>query len=79
MKKPTSLFIKAKVKDILWNGLFYDCTVKDFAGSAVCNELKLQYAEFGMVMVAENQYMHSLLGSVSDILNYFLYVYLYIV
>ncbi|XP_014231879.1 sensory neuron membrane protein 1-like [Trichogramma pretiosum] len=58
--KPNSIFIKAKVKDILFDGLFIDCTAKDFAGAAICSEVKAAHEEFGLKMVAEDQYLLSL-------------------
>ncbi|XP_054015227.1 sensory neuron membrane protein 1-like [Hylaeus anthracinus] len=45
-KKPNSVFVRAKAKDILFEGLPIDCTVKDFAGSAVCTQLKQQEDQF---------------------------------
>lgn len=45
-KKPSTVFLKAKAKDLLFNGFLIDCTVKDFAGTAVCNALKEKTTEF---------------------------------
>ncbi|XP_070167686.1 sensory neuron membrane protein 1-like isoform X1 [Polyergus mexicanus] len=58
--KPASLFVKAKAKDILFNGLPVDCTVKDFAGSAVCNVLKTEAKD--LVPDGEDRYKFSLFG-----------------
>ncbi|KAM0730087.1 Sensory neuron membrane protein 1 [Formica fusca] len=58
--KPASLFVKAKAKDILFNGLPVDCTVKDFAGSAVCNILKTEAKD--LVPDGEDRYKFSLFG-----------------
>ncbi|XP_034946984.1 sensory neuron membrane protein 1-like [Chelonus insularis] len=38
--KPDSIFIKTTARQILWDGLPVDCSVKDFAGSAVCSLLR---------------------------------------
>ncbi|XP_033218894.1 sensory neuron membrane protein 1-like isoform X2 [Belonocnema kinseyi] len=59
-QKPESIFIKAKVKDILFDGLPIDCTVTDFAGSAVCTILKEQAAD--LVNDGENKYLFSFFG-----------------
>ncbi|XP_050445095.1 sensory neuron membrane protein 1-like [Cataglyphis hispanica] len=58
--KPASLFIKAKAKEILFDGLPVDCTVKDFAGSAVCNVLKTEAKD--LVPDGEDRYKFSLFG-----------------
>ncbi|XP_053979000.1 sensory neuron membrane protein 1-like isoform X1 [Hylaeus volcanicus] len=59
-KKPSSVFVRAKAKDILFEGLPIDCTVKDFAGSAVCGQLKEKEAQFRKE--GEGQYFFSLFG-----------------
>lgn len=69
-QKPESVFIKAKVKDILFDGLPIDCTVTDFAGSAVCTILKEQAAD--LVKDGENKYLFSFFGGVSIIEHIFL-------
>ncbi|XP_011635608.1 sensory neuron membrane protein 1-like isoform X1 [Pogonomyrmex barbatus] len=58
--KPESLFVTAKAKDILFDGLPVDCTVTDFAGSAVCNLLKTEAKD--LVPDGENRYKFSLFG-----------------
>lgn len=64
--KPDSLFVKAKAKDILFDGLPVDCTVSDFAGSAACNVLKTEAKD--LVPDGENRYKFSLFGGVSIVL-----------
>ncbi|KAJ8687761.1 hypothetical protein QAD02_023555, partial [Eretmocerus hayati] len=59
-KKPTTIFIKVKVRDLLFDGIPIDCSATDFAGAAVCGELKTQHKEFGMEVIGENQYLFSL-------------------
>lgn len=61
--KPESLFVTAKAKDILFDGLPVDCTVKDFAGSAVCNVLKTEAKD--LIPDGEDRYKFSLFGGVS--------------
>lgn len=61
--KPSSLFVTAKAKDILFDGLPVDCTVTDFAGSAVCNVLKTEAKD--LIPDGENRYKFSLFGGVS--------------
>ena len=66
-KKPTSLFIRAKVRDLLFDGLYIDCTGKDFAANAVCSEVRPQYHDFGLKLVQEDEYMMSLWGTVREL------------
>ncbi|XP_011159294.2 sensory neuron membrane protein 1 isoform X2 [Solenopsis invicta] len=58
--KPDSIFVTAKAKDILFDGLPVDCTVTDFAGSAVCNILKTEATD--LIPDGENRYKFSLFG-----------------
>lgn len=62
-KKPKSLFVRVKAREILFDGLPIDCTVKDFAGSAVCSVLRSQEENF--VVVEPNKYKVSMFGHVS--------------
>lgn len=39
---PTSIFLTAKARDILFDGVIINCGVKDFAGKAVCTQLKTE-------------------------------------
>ncbi|XP_015438364.1 PREDICTED: sensory neuron membrane protein 1-like [Dufourea novaeangliae] len=62
-KKPTSVFMRAKAREILFDGIPIDCTVKDFAGTAICNGLK-EKAPDGLIPVdADGHYLLSLFGS----------------
>ncbi|XP_076179676.1 sensory neuron membrane protein 1 [Ptiloglossa arizonensis] len=63
-KKPSSVFVRAKARDILFDGLIIDCTVKDFAGSAICSALK----EKTDVLLPDGQghFMFSLFGPKND-------------
>ena len=63
--KPDSIFVTAKAKDILFDGLPVDCDVKDFAGSAVCNLLKTEAKD--LVPDGENRYKFSLFGGVGTL------------
>lgn len=51
-----------KAKDILFNGLPIDCTVTDFAGSAVCSILRTQNS--GLQIDSEDHYRFSYFGAV---------------
>lgn len=73
-KKPDSLFMKIKVKDLLFNGFEIDCAVKDFAGSTICNEIKQNYEDFGLTLVESNKYKFSLWSSVSTQRIFFLHL-----
>lgn len=70
--------MRAKAKDILFNGLPVDCTVTDFAGSAVCNLLKTEAKD--LVPDGENRYKFSLFGGVSgfDYESCIIIIYIYI-
>lgn len=63
-KKPASLFVKVKVKDLLFNGIPFDCTVKDFAGSAICNVLKTEGID-DLMVDGEGLYRFAIFGPVS--------------
>ncbi|XP_011499315.1 PREDICTED: LOW QUALITY PROTEIN: sensory neuron membrane protein 1-like [Ceratosolen solmsi marchali] len=60
--KPSNFFIKAKVKDIFFDGLPIDCTVMDLAGKAIRSELKKKNEKFGLKKIAENKYILSMFG-----------------
>ncbi|XP_014206677.1 sensory neuron membrane protein 1-like [Copidosoma floridanum] len=62
-KKPSSIFIRAKVKEVLFDGFVINCTVKDFAGAAICSEVRDQYEDLKMIKIAEDVYLMSLFGS----------------
>ncbi|CAB0034284.1 unnamed protein product [Trichogramma brassicae] len=64
-KHPTSLFQKMTAMDFLFNGLPVDCTVEDFAGTAVCSRVKEQ-AEGTLVPDGTDRYRFSLLGARND-------------
>ncbi|XP_017795434.1 PREDICTED: sensory neuron membrane protein 1-like [Habropoda laboriosa] len=59
-KKPNSVFVRAKVREILFDGLPVDCTVKDFAGSAICSVLKTK--PDALIPDGEGRYLFSLFG-----------------
>ncbi|XP_076247574.1 sensory neuron membrane protein 1 [Calliopsis andreniformis] len=62
-KKPSSVFIRTKAKNLLFDGILIDCTVKDFAGSAVCSVLKEKAELSGLIPDGEGHYLFSLFGS----------------
>lgn len=66
-KKPSSVFVKTKAKNILFDGITVDCTVKDFAGSAVCNILKEKTDD--LIPVGDGTYLFSLFGPVRTHFN----------
>lgn len=72
--KPDSVFVTATAREILWTGLPVDCSVKDFAGSAVCGILRED--DSGFLKDGEN-YKFALFGAVSNyifICIYYTYV-----
>ncbi|KAK0097725.1 hypothetical protein PV326_014253 [Microctonus aethiopoides] len=58
--KPDSVFVKATAKQILWDGLPVDCSVKDFAGSAVCSILREN--DGGLIKDGPENYKFALFG-----------------
>nr|ALG36152.1 sensory neuron membrane protein 1 [Sclerodermus sp. MQW-2015] len=58
---PPSLFVKMKVRELLFTGLPVDCEVADFGGSAICSVLKEEAAD--LVEERENFYRFSLFGA----------------
>nr|AIU56857.1 sensory neuron membrane protein 1 [Microplitis mediator] len=58
--KPDSVFVTATAREILWTGLPVDCSVKDFAGSAVCGILRED--DSGFLKDGEN-YKFALFGA----------------
>lgn len=59
---PPSIFLTAKADDILFNGIIINCDVKDFAGKAICSQLKEAPS---LEHVSENELGFSLMGPVS--------------
>ncbi|KAJ8915888.1 hypothetical protein NQ315_015501 [Exocentrus adspersus] len=59
---PPSIFLTAKANDILFDGVIINCDVKDFAGKAICSQLKESPA---LRHVSENELAFSLLAPVS--------------
>ncbi|CAH1963590.1 unnamed protein product [Acanthoscelides obtectus] len=56
---PTSIFLTAKADDILFDGVTINCAVTDFAGKALCAQLK---QEAGLRHISEDELAFSLLG-----------------
>ncbi|XP_058792641.1 sensory neuron membrane protein 1-like [Phymastichus coffea] len=65
-RKPNSMFIKAKVRDILFDGMMIDCNVSDTPGSALCKEINEKYEEFRLKKIGENLFSLSLWGSANS-------------
>lgn len=61
--KPTTPFLTATVNEIFFDGVTINCTVTDFAGKAVCTQLKTEGSD--LVEVAPNIFKFSLMGPVS--------------
>lgn len=60
---PTSVFVKAKAMDVLFNGLGFNCDGSDFASKAVCAGIKSEGQ--GVNIVNETYFSVSILGHVS--------------
>ncbi|XP_012339100.2 LOW QUALITY PROTEIN: sensory neuron membrane protein 1-like [Apis florea] len=59
-KKPSSVFVRAKAREILFDGLPVDCTGKDFATSAICSVLKEK--DDALIADGPGRYLFSLFG-----------------
>jgi hypothetical protein len=59
---PTSVFVTAPAKDLLFNGVLFNCTASDFSTKAVCSELKKRAHNFHRV--SEDVFKFSIFGSV---------------
>jgi hypothetical protein len=57
-----SMYLTAKVKDILFDGMLINCTAKDFSTMVVCKRLKSQIP--GINSDDEDILKYSLLGNV---------------
>ncbi|EZA62031.1 Sensory neuron membrane protein [Ooceraea biroi] len=79
-KKPESIFIKTTVKDLFFRGITFDCSVTDFAGSAVCASLKERkdaglieegdLIRYGYLAVANGSYLPERIRVLRGIKNY---------
>ncbi|KAL7302089.1 hypothetical protein TKK_0005318 [Trichogramma kaykai] len=61
-RKPSSMFIKAKVREILIDGLPIDCNVTDSAGLAICNELHAKWEEYHLKKLDTKTFALSVIG-----------------
>lgn len=59
---PSSLFVTVKAQDLLFDGLVIHCNVQDFAGKAICTQLK---GEEALVHINDDDLAFSLMGPVS--------------
>ncbi|XP_066245542.1 sensory neuron membrane protein 1-like [Euwallacea similis] len=57
---PTTIFTTVKAKDLLFDGVVIHCGVKDFAGSAICAQLR---QEESLTKLNENDLAFSFMGS----------------
>ncbi|PNF38576.1 Sensory neuron membrane protein 1 [Cryptotermes secundus] len=58
---PTSVFVTASAKDLLFDGVQFNCTASDFSTKAVCSELKKRAHNFHRV--SEDIFKISIFGS----------------
>lgn len=58
---PDSIFLTAKVKDILFDGIFIDCNTTDFIANMVCTEMSKEKN----LKKVENGFLFSFFGHVS--------------
>lgn len=69
--KPDSVFLKIKVYDLLFGGIIFNCTTKDFSASAVCAVLKKE-APF-LETVSRSVFKFSILNQVCKQLQIFFF------
>lgn len=65
-RNPQTPFLTATFNEIFFEGVTVNCSVSDFAGKAVCTQLKTEGAK-DFVFVEENIFKFSLLGTVSPV------------
>lgn len=58
-----SIYLTAKVKDILFDGITINCKLTDFPAKAVCSQLKSRTP--GLKISEDGVYLFSILGPVS--------------
>ncbi|XP_060531540.1 uncharacterized protein LOC132705124 [Cylas formicarius] len=61
-REPKSIYLTAKVRDILFDGIEINCNVKDFASTTVCSQIK-QVPGIKTKKGEEKIYLFSLFGS----------------
>jgi hypothetical protein len=59
---PNSVFVTAPAKNLLFEGVVFNCTSSDFSTKAVCSELKKRAHNFHRI--SEDIYTFSLFGPV---------------
>ena len=60
--KPSSIFVRVKAREILFDGLPIDCTGKDFGSKVICSVLKQRNDVF--IPTGPEQYLFSIFGFV---------------
>lgn len=68
-RNPQSIFLTARVRDILFDGLEIDCTSSEFTSKAVCAQLKTQIPGI-QKLPDKNVFLFSLFGSVRYVLSH---------
>lgn len=63
-KNPSTIFVKIKAMDLLFNGLVFECDGKEFASKVLCNALKAEGKE--VKIINETFVSVSMLGRVSN-------------
>ena len=65
MGDPKSIFVRAKVRNILFDGLIVDCNVQDFAGTSICQEIEERLETINNIKVIDTKiYSISIFGAV---------------
>lgn len=59
---PESIFITARVRDILFDGLLVNCSVSSFGAKAVCSNIKAKSDELDKLN--DNEFLFSFFGVV---------------
>jgi hypothetical protein len=72
---PTSVFLTAPVKNILFEGIPLYCNVTDFSAKAICSEIRKNDKDF--LKLGDDIFGFSFFGTVSMLQNIYNYMYNY--
>ena len=59
------MFIKPKARELLFDGIPFDCNAQDFAGNAVCSEIIAHYDDFKLLNLGNNFFAMTYWGAVN--------------
>ncbi|XP_058792638.1 sensory neuron membrane protein 1-like [Phymastichus coffea] len=63
VNNPQSVFVRAKVKDYLFDGFAVDCSgIDDFLAKSACNDIKENYVKYQTIKASDDVYKYSMWG-----------------